>query len=231
MKKRKPQTVAYMRVSTRNQTIESQKASIFEYANKHGIKIHKTVEVESISAKMDEDRRKITELKSTLRKGDTLLVAELDRLGRSIHQIVNLVNWLTENEVNFIVCNNDQIRLRAGEDDFVTKILTTIFGVLAEVEHKVLKDRITAGVALAKERGVQFGRKAGTKLPSKLDGKEETIRSLVDMGIPKTRIAKDFGVSRTALNHWIKTRKVLPPISEKAKRGKKDQKKAKAEKR
>jgi DNA invertase Pin-like site-specific DNA recombinase len=152
------------------------------------------IKCEAVSAKMTEDQRKI------LQEGDLLLVSNLDRLGRSIHQIVAFFNWLVENQINFTVVSNDSIRLRVGEDDFVSKILCTIFSVLAEVEHKVLQDRIRAGVALALARGVKFGRKAGSRYPSKLDGKEEVIRGALDAGVTKTRIAR---ISTTGLQNWL----------------------------
>jgi len=208
LKKRKPITVAYMRVSTINQSIDSQRAAIYTFANKHKIKIDQEVCCEAISAKMNEDARKITELKETLRAGDTLLVTSLDRLGRSIHQIVNFFNYLAEHEINFIVTSNESIKLVSGQDDFVTKILVAVFSILAEVEHKVLKDRIQAGIDCAKARGQKLGRKKGSTFPSKLDGREATVKAALDAGVPQTRIASDLSVSRTTLRHWIRSRKI-----------------------
>ena len=209
LKKRKPITVAYMRVSTINQSIDSQRAAIYTFANKHKIKIDQEVCCEAISAKMNEDARKITELKETLRAGDTLLVTSLDRLGRSIHQIVNFFNYLAEHEINFIVTSNESIKLVSGQDDFVTKILVAVFSILAEVEHKVLKDRIQAGIDCAKARGQKLGRKKGSTFPSKLDGKEAIVKAALDAGVPQTRIASDLSVSRTTLRHWIRSRKIM----------------------
>jgi len=208
LKKRKPITVFYARVSTVNQSIDSQKAAVYEYANKHKIKIDREVCCESVSAKMDEDKRRITELKETLQSGDRLIVHSLDRLGRSIHQIVNFFNWLAERQINFIVTSNESIKLVSGKDDLVTKILVAIFSILAEVEHKVLKDRIQAGIDCAKARGQKLGRKKGSTFPSKLDGKEAIVKAALDAGVPLTRIAKDLNASRTTLRNWIKTRKI-----------------------
>lgn len=209
MKERKPRTVMYARVSTHNQSIDSQKSSIYKYCNKHKITIDEEILCEAVSAKMDEDKRKITELKATLQSGDTCIISSLDRLGRSIHQIVALINWFVEEEVNLIVVDNEAIRVRAGSDDLTTRLITTIFGILAEVEHKVLKDRIQSGVKLAQERGVKFGRKKGAFVKSRLDGKEAVIAAAIYAGIPKTRIAKDMSISTTALNNWLQRRKVL----------------------
>ena len=209
IKKRKPITIAYMRVSTINQSIDSQRAAIYSYANKHKIKVDIEVCCEAISAKMDENARKITELKETLKSGDRLLVTSLDRLGRSIHQIVNFFNWMGEHEINFIVTSNESIKLVSGQDDLVTKILVTVFSILAEVEHKVLKDRIQAGIDCAKARGQKLGRKKGSTFPSKLDGKQDTVKAALEAGVPQTRIAKDLNVSRTTLRVWIKSRKIM----------------------
>jgi len=205
----------YGRVSTHNQSIDSQKSAIYSYANKNKIRIDEEILCEAVSAKMDEDKRKITDLKKTLQPFDTCIVSSLDRLGRSIHQIVNLMTWFTENQINLIVVDNDSIRIRAGTDDLTTKLITTIFGLLAEVEHQVLTDRIQSGVKLAQERGVKFGRKKGQFVKSRLDGKEEVIRSALRSGVPKTRVAKDMNISTTALNNWLKRRKVMEKAPEK----------------
>ncbi len=209
MKTRKQKTVIYCRVSTNNQSIDSQLSAIYEYCNKNKIKVDKVIKCESVSAKMNDELLKITELKETLQAGDLLIVKSLDRLGRSIHRIINLVTWLADNGINFTVVDNDTINIRAGKEDLTTKIVVALFGILAELEHQTLVDRIQAGVTLAKKRGVVFGRKKGSRYPSRLDGKEEIVRGARAAGVPKTRIAKDLGTSATNLQHWIKSRGVV----------------------
>ena len=75
-------TYAYLRVSTDKQDIDNQRLEILTYANKHNMKIDEFIEVE-ISSRKDLLKRRITELLGKVNEGDTVIVAELSRIGRS----------------------------------------------------------------------------------------------------------------------------------------------------
>ena len=91
--------IGYTRVSTDRQDLEKHKHLLMEYAQTHQIRIQKFICAE-VSSSGDTAERKIAELLSKLRKGNTLLVAELSRLGRNMLQRLNIINELSEKQVS-----------------------------------------------------------------------------------------------------------------------------------
>src|ERR1700712_5389675 len=94
-----------------------------------------------------------------------------------------------------------------GKQDMQTKVMIALFGLFAEVERDLISQRTKEGLAAARAQGRLLGRPKGSLGKSKLDGKEE-IRLLVEKTVSKASIAKIVGVSRTALHHFIRTRKL-----------------------
>ena len=80
-------TVAYLRVSTAQQDLRSQRLALLEYARKHDFRIDDFIEA-TASGQASEKRRRLDELMNVLQRGDRLVVSELSRLGRSLGQIV-----------------------------------------------------------------------------------------------------------------------------------------------
>ena len=78
-------TVAYLRVSTAQQDLRSQRLAILEYARKHGFRIDDFIEA-TASGQASEKRRRLDELMNVFQRGDRLVVSELSRLGRSLGQ-------------------------------------------------------------------------------------------------------------------------------------------------
>ncbi len=83
-------TVAYLRVSTAQQDVRSQRLAILEYARKHDFRIDDFIEA-TASGQASEKRRRLDELMNVLQRGDRLVVSELSRLGRSLGQIVAIL--------------------------------------------------------------------------------------------------------------------------------------------
>ena len=77
--------VAYLRVSTAQQDLRSQRLAILEYARKHGFRIDDFIEA-TASGQASEKRRRLDELMNVFQRGDRLVVSELSRLGRSLGQ-------------------------------------------------------------------------------------------------------------------------------------------------
>jgi DNA invertase Pin-like site-specific DNA recombinase len=90
--------VAYLRVSTSTQEINNQRLAILNYAHQHELRIDEFLEIQVSSRRSTKDRG-IDELLARLQAGDTLLVSELSRLGRSLGQIIQIVDELVKNQV------------------------------------------------------------------------------------------------------------------------------------
>lgn len=196
---------AYLRVSKRNeQDTRNQKLAILEYAQEHGLKIDKWMEI-SISSRKTPKERRIDELIQNLETGDSLICAELSRLGRSVGQIAQIVDQLVSLRVELITLK-EGIRLN-GKPNISTKVQIGMFSLFAEIERDLISERTKEGLAAAREKGKLLGRPKG-KGKSRLDPHKSEIRELLNMGLPKTRIAKKYGVHISTLDNFLKKSKV-----------------------
>ncbi len=201
-------TIAYLRVSKDDQDVANQKLVILDYAQKHKIKVDEFIEL-SISSRKSTKERGIDKLLHRLNPKDRLIVSELSRLGRSVGQIIQIVDQLIKENVAFVAVKENIIL--NGENDkqeIQTKVMVTMFGLFAEIERDLISERTKQGLAVARAKGKQIGRPKGT-LKSRLDGKEEEIKSLLEKGVSKASIAKIMGISKTAFYSFIKSRKLV----------------------
>ena len=137
-----------------------------------------------------------------------LVVSELSRLGRSLGQVVTILDALAKAGVAFVALK-ENIRVE-GKRDIQTKVMTTLFALFAEVERDLISERTREGLARARSSGRKLGRPKGSLSVSRLDGKEDEIRRFLKLGVSKTAIAKLTGVSRTALYSFMNTRGIRP---------------------
>lgn len=126
-----------------------------------------------------------------LRMGDTLVVWRLDRLGRSLKDLVEIVHSLEDRKVAFQSLTENIDTSSAGG-----RLIFHLFGALAEFEHNLIKDRTRAGLAAARARG----RKGGRRPKMTISDVRKAAAMLQDPDITKTEVAEHFGVSRVTLN-------------------------------
>jgi DNA invertase Pin-like site-specific DNA recombinase len=203
-------TVAYLRVSTGSQDVANQRLAILDYARQKHFAIDRFVEVQ-VSSRKSPAQRCVAELLGTLQEGDRLIVSELSRLGRSLGQVIQIVDELVRQKILFVAVK-ESIRFE-GKQDLQTKVMIALFGLFAEVERDLISERTKKGLAAARAKGRLLGRPKGSLGKSKLDGKEAEIRLLLEKEVSKASIAKIVEVSRTALVHFIQTRKLAPKAS------------------
>ncbi len=201
------QTIAYLRVSTGGQDLAQQKLAILDYARKRRFTVHDFVEIHR-SALRDSQKEQLLQLIDSLGKGDRLLVSEISRLGRSLGQILQIVDRLIQNGV-WLVAIKESICIE-GKQTLQTKAMIALFGLFAEVERDLIVERTKEGLAAAKAEGKLLGRPKGVLGQSKLTGKEQEIRMLLQKHVSKASIARIVEVSPTTLHHFIKTRKLQP---------------------
>lgn len=194
---------AYIRVSTAKQDHQNQELAIRRYAEKEGIQIDHWFRLEASSRKSTKERR-LDELLSELKAGDTLIVSELSRLGRSLSQIVLTIDSLREKDVTFIAIKNGM--KFNGDHDATATVQIAMFGALAEIERNLISERTKMGLAAARAEGKTLGRPAGKLGKSKLDGKEKEIEELLGKGMTRAALARYFEVSPPTLTSFLKTR-------------------------
>ena len=195
-------TVAYLRVSTSGQELNNQRLAILDYAHKNNLQIAQFIESHSSSRKSIKERN-LDQLFSNIHSGDLVLVSELSRLGRSVGQIIQLIDELIKLKVRFLAIK-ENIQLN-GKQDIQSKMMVTMFGLFAEIERDLISERTREGLQNARDKGKNLGRPKGVG-KSKLDGKEAEIKVLLDKNIPKASIAKIMDVSRSNLLHFIDSR-------------------------
>lgn len=198
--------VGYCRVSTEDQDLKNQRLEILEYASRHDLKITEWVE-KKVSSRKSTKERLIDILLEQLNKGDILIVAELSRLGRSVGQIAIIVNELVETGVQ-LVCIKENIKLD-GAPDLHSKVMLTMFSLFSDIERTLISERTKAGLARARADGKLIGRPRGLG-KSRLDGKEDEIRELLEKRVSISSIAKIMNVSWPCVSHFVKTRKLKP---------------------
>ena len=145
---------------------------------------------------------------TVLQSSDRLVVSELSRLGRSLGQIVAILDALAKEGVSFLAIK-ENIRVE-GKQDIQTKVMTTLFALFAEVERDLITERTREGLAKARSSGKKLGRPKGSLGVSRLDGKQDEIRRFLKLGVSKSAIAKITGVSRTTLYSFMRTRGLKP---------------------
>ena len=196
--------IAYLRVSTTGQDLNNQRLAILDYAHKNHLQIDQFIQVQSSSRKSMKERN-IEQLFSAVQAEDLVLVSELSRLGRSVGQIIQLIDELIKLKVRFIAIK-ENIQLN-GKQDIQSKMMVTMFGLFAEIERDLISERTREGLIAARAKGKILGRPKGIG-KSKLDGKEAEIKILLDKKIPKASIAKIMGVSRSNILHFISSRHI-----------------------
>ncbi len=197
--------IAYLRVSTTRQDLDQQRLAIWDYAQKNRLTIDEFVTAKASSQKSLK-RRRISDLLTILQPTDVLLVSELSRLGRSVGQIISIVEKLIAKSVR-LVAIKEGIDL-VGAADLQTKVMITLFSLFAEIERDLISERTKEGVMAARAKGKILGRPKGVLGKSRLDGKEEEIRLLLQKRVSKSAIARILEVPDPTLRHFIKTRRL-----------------------
>ncbi len=167
--------LGYIRVSTDKQDNSKQKHLILEYAQEHKLHVDEFISVEESSRK-NLQKRKITELKTKLKKNNTLIVAELSRLGRNMLEVMNLIQELNDNNINLVFIRQPEL---STFNTAHSKLLLAIYSYFAESEREFISLRTKQGLAAAKASGKVLGRPVGTTGKSKFDTHHETIKKLL----------------------------------------------------
>ena len=128
-----------------------------------------------------------------VRKGDTVWVASMDRLARSVVDLAQIVVELTSRGVTVKFVAERLTFDPGGGDPFATFQLH-LLGAVAQLERSLIRERQREGIAIAKTRGAYLGR--ARRLD---DAQVADARALAEAGVPKAKIARDLGCSRRVL--------------------------------
>jgi DNA invertase Pin-like site-specific DNA recombinase len=175
----------YLRVSTKDQTTENQRIELERLAAQRGWQIVETYSDNGVSGAKGRDQRPaLDRLCTDAARGKFDLIAawSIDRLGRSLHHIVNLLAEL--HEQNVAVYMHQQA---IDTSTAAGKAMLGMCSVFAEFERSIIVERVHAGLARARAQGKTLGR---PRVPQKV---EASIRKLRAKGAGKLRIARELG--------------------------------------
>ena len=199
-------TIGYIRVSTDQQDLQNQQHSILNYANKNSLGKVEFIEVKMSSRKKDEDR-KIDELFETLQAGDHLIVSELSRIGRSVVNVVTIVNQLIAFGVNLHILK-EQLFIKPNEQNPFTDFQINIFSAFAQLERDLISKRTKEALQARKAKGIKLGKPVGTIQGSIYDKDKEKIKELHSLGVTLTNISKKhlgYGTIKS-LSEYVKNK-------------------------
>ena len=181
------QIVGYARVSSPEQNLDRQTSRLTDAGAQK-------LFTDTVSGST-RDRPGLDAALEYLRADDTLLVASMDRLARSLVDLHTLVDELTTNGITVTFLQEGQSY--SANPSPTGKLLLGMLGAVAEFERSIIRERQAEGIARAKARGIYKGRKP---VP---DEKIEQARQLISQGVPKARVARDLGISRSSLYKHI----------------------------
>jgi len=199
-------TIGYIRVSTDQQDLQNQQHSILNYANKNSLGKVKFIEVKMSSRKKDEDR-KIDELFDSLQADDHLIVSELSRIGRSVVNVVTIVNRLIAKGVNLHILK-EQLFIKPNEQNPFTDFQINIFSAFAQLERDLISKRTKEALQARKAKGIKLGKPKGTIQGSIYDKDREKIKELYELGVSLTNISKKhlgYGTIKS-LSEYVKNK-------------------------
>jgi len=190
-------TIGYLRVSTADQDLDKNKGDILKLANEKQLGNVEWVE-EKVSGAKDWKKRELGLAFSALHEGDTIIVSELSRLGRSTLQILEIMKEAKEKGIAVHAVKGAWSLNGSME----SKIVLTILAMVAEIERDLISERTKEGLRARKAAGVILGRPKGPG-KSKLDQHKDEIVALLKNGSTKTFVAKRYGSSVPNLFNWL----------------------------
>ena len=179
----------YVRVSTRGQSYEIQEEQIMGYCKFKEYTIVNIFADKKSGATMD--RPMFQEMMAALENNPqdikAIVVTKLDRVGRSIRDLLKFVDWCNAKGINFIaISNNIDTTIKEG------RLFLYIMGALSEYERELIMERTDAGRKKFSANGGKFGRKE-KQIPM------ETAKRLIAEGIPKAEVARRLKIDRSTL--------------------------------
>ena len=190
-------TTAYLRISTVDQDIEKNKADILKLANDKNLGQVIFVE-EQISGTVSWKKRKIFSIIEDAKEGDTIIVSELSRLGRSMLEIMQILSIVAEKKLSLYSVKSDWHL----DDSIQSKIVAMVFAMASEIERDLISSRTKEALQAKKASGIKLGRPFGTG-KSKLDKFKPEIEALLANGSTQKFIANRYKTTEANLYNWF----------------------------
>lgn len=190
-----PRVAVYLRVSTDQQIHDSQERELKDYCGHRGWKNVEWHRDTASGAK--QDREGLNDLMQKVRRGriDIVLAFKLDRLARSLGHMAQIIAELQTHRVA-LVCPSQGID--TSNNNPAAHLQLNILAAVAEFEKELITERVNAGLAAARNRGVKFGR------PSKLEDRTRRIGALLNEGLSAREISERLNIPYSTTTEIIR---------------------------
>lgn len=182
-------TIAYARISTHHQQLDAQISALQKYG-------YDKIYMEQESGRKTK-RVQLNLALSSLEPGDTFIIFKLDRLSRGTKHLLELMDFFSEHNINFVSIQNN---IDTGTP--MGKFFFTIMSAFAEMEADLIRERVISGLDAAKERGVTLGR------PPKNINKSQVIQQFLETNLSISKIAELNSVSRPTVYRYLKSHNI-----------------------
>lgn len=192
----------YLRVSTDEQDVNSQKTGVDKFAADHNYVINEYITDEGISGGKDPDKRNLGPLLKKLEKDDIVIASEISRLGRDLYMVMDILHHCMK-----VGCKIYTVKDNFSLDDNIqSKVLAFAFGLAAEIERQMIRQRTREGLRLRMKMGVLLGRPIGKESDEealKLTPYKEEIIKALEWGASIRTIAKKLNVDRNTVSRAL----------------------------
>lgn len=192
----------YLRVSSDAQDVNSQKQGVDKFASDRGWTIDEYITDEGVSGGKDPDKRNLGPLLKKLQKDDIVIAAEISRLGRDLYMVMDILHFcMTRGCIIYTVKD----RFTLG-DDIQSKVLAFAFGLAAEIERQMIRQRTQEGLRLRVKMGVLLGRPPcalADERKRKLFKKKEQLVKMHEWGFSQREIARRLKVDRNTVYRYL----------------------------
>ena len=188
----------YLRVSSDEQDVNSQKQGVDAFAKDKGWTIDKYITDEGVSGGKDPDKRNLGPLLKMLKEGDIVICSEISRLGRDLYMIMDILHFCMERGC---IIHTVKDKFTLG-DDIQSKVLAFAFGLAAEIERQMIRHRTREGLKLRMKMGVLLGRPIGShnsEEAQKYIKWKDQLKQMCEWGMSSRQIAKVIGCDRNTV--------------------------------
>ena len=187
--------IGYIRVSTQKQNLETQKEALDRYG------IDKLYQEKASGRNIN--RPILNDVIEYLRSGDTLVIYDLSRLGRTVHQVIKLIDYFVSNDIGFV-----SLKENLDMTTPMGRAMIRIIAVFNEMQVEIQNEKIKDGLANAKAHGKKVGRKAISVEKVKM------IRALYNEGYTNKEISDALNISiRSVINYKkVTTQNICDPV-------------------
>jgi DNA invertase Pin-like site-specific DNA recombinase len=193
--------LGYARVSMCNQDLTLQ----LDALKIAGVK-EDDIYVEKVSGRLSKAKRpQLDACLKKLNEGDVLVVWKLDRLGRSLKDLLNIIQELEERKIRF-----SSLTETIDTSSPTGRLIFHVIAAFGEFERNLIKERSGAGLAAAKKRGVVFGRH-----PKLSREQQKKLIASYKSGLPIKELNKLFGISKTYLYNCLRVHNISLKINSK----------------